>query len=60
MTNPLLKALGELAKEEDLKKKKKKPIFSIKKEKRLSYYASWHKDDKPVDKEKVEKQRKLC
>ena len=60
MTNPLLQAIEELKKEEDLKKKKKKPIFSLPKEKRLQYYSGWHKDDKPVDKVKIEKQNKLC
>ncbi len=60
MTNPLLEAMEELKKEEQAKKKKKEPIFIIKKEKRLSYYSGWHKGDKPVDKVKVEKQKKLC
>ena len=60
MTNPLLKAIEELKKEEDLKKKKKKPVFDIKKEKRLLYYSGWHTDDKPVDKEEGEKQKRLC
>ena len=59
MTNPLLQAIEELKKEEEIKKKKKKPIFSLPKEKRLSYYSGWHKDDKPVDKVKMEKQAKL-
>ncbi len=59
MTNPLLQAIEELKKEEELKKKKK-PILSLPKEKRLQYYSGWHKDDEPVDKEKVEKQKKLC
>jgi len=56
MTNPLLQAIEELKKEEDLKKK---PIFNVKKEKRLQYYSGWHKDDKPVTKEEGEKQKKL-
>ena len=41
-------------------KKKKKPIFSLRKEKSIMYYSGWHKDDKPVTKEeKSEKQTKL-
>jgi len=60
MTNPLHKILDDMKNEEDLKKKKKKPNPIIKKEKRLNYYSGWHKDDKPVDKVKVEKQKKLC
>ena len=59
MTNPLLKAIDELKREEQVKKKRKS-IFNVKKEKRLQYYSGWHKDDKPVDKEKVERQKKLC
>ncbi len=59
MTNPLLKAMEELKRGEQARKKKK-PTFNIKKEKRLQYYSGWHKDDKPVDKEKVERQKKLC
>ena len=40
-------------------KKKKKPIFKLRKEKSIMYYSGWHKDDKPVNKEKSEKQTKL-
>ena len=59
MSNPLLQAIEDLKKEE-LKKKKKKEIFNIKKEKRLNYYSGWHKNDKPANKEKIEQQKKLC
>ena len=59
MTNPLMQAIEKLKKEEDLKKKKKKPVFSLPKEKRLQYYSRWHKYDKPVDKVKIEQQKKL-
>lgn len=58
MTNPVLQAIEELKREEDLKKKKKKSPFNLKKEKRLSYYSGWSKG-KPVEKEKTEKQTKL-
>ena len=54
-----MQAIEKLKKEEDLKKKKKKPVFSLPKEKRLQYYSGWHKDDKPVDKVKIEQQKKL-
>ena len=41
-------------------KKKKKPTFSLKKEKRLMYYSGWNMGDKPVDKgDKEERQTKL-
>ena len=59
MTNPLLQAIDELKKEEGLKKKKKKPSFELRKEKRIMYYSGWHKDDKPVTREEGEKQQKL-
>ena len=59
MDNRLLKIL-EKEVEYEKSKKKKKSIFSLKKEKRLMYYSGWHKDDKPVNKEeKSEKQTKL-
>lgn len=59
MPNFLLKILEqEVAKEKA--KKKKKPLFSLKKEKPIMYYSGWHKDDKPANKEeKQEKQAKL-
>ena len=60
MVNPLQQTCEELKREENLKKKKKKSPFNLKKEKRLSYYSGWHKDDKPVNKEKGERQKKLC
>jgi len=59
MTNPLFKAIDELKKEEEFKKKKK-PNLEFRKEKRLNYYSGWHKDDKPVDKTSIERQKKLC
>ena len=59
MTNPLKQAFEELKKEEDLKKKKKNTIFNLRKEKRLSYYSGWHENDEPVNKERVEEQKKL-
>ena len=59
MSNRLLRAIEELKKGEEIKRKKKKSIFCIKKEKRLNYYSGWHKDDEPVDKIKTEKQKKL-
>ena len=58
MTNPLFKAIDELKKEE--LKKKKKPNLEFRKEKRLNYYSGWHKDDEPVDKTSIERQKKLC
>ena len=48
----------EVAKEKA--KKKKKPSLELRKEKRLTYYSGWHKDDKPVTQEtKGAKQKKL-
>lgn len=52
MTNPLLQAIDEIKREEQAKKKK--PIFNIKKEKRLQYYSGWGRGKK--DNEKVERQ----
>ena len=60
MTNPLLKAMEELKREEQARKKKKKPTLSLPKEKRLQYYSGWGKGNKAVNKEKVERQKKLC
>lgn len=54
--NKLQKAIEELKKEEP---KKKNPVLELPKEKRLSYYSGWYKEDKPVDKVKLEKQTKL-
>lgn len=58
MDNRLLKILEEeTAKEKS--KKKKKPAFSLRKEKSLNYYSGWHKG-KPLEKEsKEEKQTTL-
>ena len=59
MDTRLLKILEqETAKEKA--KKKKKPIFQIRKEKLLNYYSGWHKG-KPLEtkEEKTEKQTKL-
>ena len=55
----LLKIL-EKEVEKEKSRKKKKPIFKLKKEKSIMYYSGWHKDDEPVTKEdKSEKQTKL-
>ena len=59
MDTRLLKIL-EKEVEYEKAKKKKKPIFKLKKEKSIMYYSGWHKDDKPVnEEEKIEKQAKL-
>ncbi len=50
MDTRLLKLLEKEVEKEKLRKKKK-PIFGVKKEKSLMYYSGWHKDDKPVTKE---------
>ena len=56
MDTRLLKILEqETAKEKS--KKKKKPIFHLKKEKSIMYYSGWHKR-KPLE-TKEEKQTKL-
>ena len=56
MNNRLLKILEvEVAKEKA--KKKKKPIFNVRKEKSVMYYSGWHKG-KPLE-TKEEKQAKL-
>ena len=59
MDTRLLKILEqETAKEKA--KKKKKPVFKLKKEKSIMYYSGWNKEDKPVNKEeKAERQTKL-
>ena len=55
----LLKILDEEVAKEKVKKKKK-PYLELRKEKRLTYYSGWHKDDKPVTQEtKEEKQKKI-
>ena len=59
MDTRLLKIL-EKEVENEKARKKKKPIFKVKKEKSIMYYSGWHKDDKPVTEEsKAEKQSKL-
>ena len=56
----LLKILDEEVAKEKARKKKKKPVFKLKKEKSVMYYSGWHEDDKPITQEaKEEKQRKL-
>lgn len=39
-------------------KKKKKPIFNVRKEKPVMYYSGWHRG-KPIKEEKTERQAKL-
>ena len=57
MDTRLLKILEqETAKEKA--KKKKKPIFKLKKEKSVMYYSGWGKG-KPIKEEKSEKQTRL-
>ena len=58
MDTRLIKLCEKLAEEEKAKKKKKSGLELVK-EKRLNYYSGWHKDDKPVDEDKGEKQKKL-
>jgi len=53
MDTRLLKILDE-----EVTKKKKKPIFKIRKEKSVMYYSGWGKG-KPVKEEKIERQAKL-
>ena len=49
MDTRLLKILEqETAKEKA--KKKKRPIFKLKKEKSIMYYSGWHKNGTPTDK----------
>ncbi|MBI2101849.1 hypothetical protein HYT53_04540 [Candidatus Woesearchaeota archaeon] len=57
MDTRLLKILEEETAKEKAKKKKK-PIFEVRKEKRLNYYFGWHKG-KPLEEGKTEKQTKL-
>ena len=57
MDNRLLKILEqEVIKEKA--KKKKKPIFKVRKEKSVMYSSGWHRG-KPIKEEKTEKQAKL-
>ena len=59
MDTRLLKILEQEVEKEKLKKKKK-PIFNLRKEKSVMYYSGWHKS-KPLEtkEEKSEKQTKL-
>ena len=57
MDTRLLKILEEETAKEKAKKKKK-PIFKVKKEKSVMYYSGWGKG-KPIKEEKIEKQAKL-
>ena len=57
MDTRLLKILEqEVVKEKA--KKKKKPVFNVRKEKSVMYYSGWHRG-KPIKEEKTEKQAKL-
>jgi len=57
MDTRLLKILEqEVVKEKA--KKKKKPVFNVRKEKSVMYYSGWHRG-KPIKEEKTEKQSKL-
>ena len=59
MDTRLLKILEEETAKEKAKKKKK-PIFKLRKEKSIMYYSGWHKDDKPVTiEEKSKNQSKI-
>ena len=57
MDTRLLKILEEETAKEKAKKKKK-PIFKLKKEKSIMYYSGWG-EGKPIKKEKIERQAKL-
>lgn len=57
MDNRLLKILEEETAKEKVKKKKK-PIFKVRKEKSVMYYSGWHKG-KPIKEEKTERQTKF-
>ena len=57
MGTRLLKILEEETAKEKAKKKKK-PIFKVRKEKSVMYYSGWG-DGKSIKKEKTEKQAKL-
>ena len=58
MDTRLLKIL-EKEVEREKAKKKKKPIFKLKKEKSIMYYSGWGKE-KSIKEEKTEKQTKLA
>jgi len=57
MDTRLLKILEEEVTKEKAKKKKK-PIFKVRKEKSVMYYSGWGKG-KSVKEEKIERQAKL-
>jgi len=57
MDTRLLKILEEETAKEKAKKKKK-PIFKLKKEKSIMYYSGWGKG-KPIREERTERQAKL-
>jgi len=57
MDTHLLKILDEEATKEKAKKKKR-PIFKVRKEKSIMYYSGWHRG-KPIKEEKTERQAKL-
>lgn len=57
MDTRLLKILEEETAKEKAKKKKK-PIFKVRKEKSVMYYSGWGKG-KAVKEEKIERQAKL-
>lgn len=57
MDTRLLNILAEEVAKEKVKKKKK-PIFKIRKEKPIMYYSGWRKG-KPLEEEKTKKQTKL-
>ena len=58
MNTRLWKILEEETAKEKAAKKKKKPIFKLRKEKSVMYYSGWHRG-KPIKEEKSEKQTKL-
>jgi len=57
MDTRLFKILDEEVNKEKVKRKKK-PIFKVRKEKSVMYYSGWHKG-KPIKEEKTERQAKL-
>ena len=56
MDTRLLKILEQEAQKEKAKKKKK-PIFKLKKEKSVMYYSGWHRG-KPLEKQSKEEVQK--
>ena len=57
MDTRLLKILEEETAKEKAAKKKKKPIFKLRKEKSVMYYSGWHRG-KPLEKENKEEVQK--